>query len=231
MEKISWFSTPIEKGPVSRLVLERIKKAIIEKELKPGDYLPSEIELAHGFGVGKSSVREAVKMLEAMGVVEIKRGQGMMISNSSVENTVGILSFQLLIQQGTAEDIVDLRTMFEQSYTVMAIDKATDEDIESMERTISQLAENIAQGTQTLADDILFHQAILHATHNPYVELIGNTIMQLFYNSIQKSVLQTPELVLSDHNKILSAFKNKNYVEVKEHIASSLARWEPNISK
>ncbi len=229
MSDSNWLSDPVKKGPVSRLVLDRIKEALINQELKPGDFLPSELELAQKFGVGKSSVREAIKMLEAMGVIQIKRGQGMMICEIPVQNTVDTLAFQLLIHQGEVQDIVDVRTMFEIAYTIIAMDKADEEDLKKIEQSVKNLEQKIEQGVQTLEDDIDFHRSILYSTHNPYIERIGETIMQLFFNSIKKSVRNTPELVLSDHRKIFEAILQRDESAVRSAIQDSISRWKENI--
>ena len=73
------FGNSIDRSSVTLQLLERIKTALIRGELLPGDYLPFEAELTQTLGIGKSSVREAIKMLQAIGIVELKRGQGTMI--------------------------------------------------------------------------------------------------------------------------------------------------------
>jgi GntR family transcriptional repressor for pyruvate dehydrogenase complex len=225
----NWLTKPVEKGSVSRIVLERIKEALINKELKPGDYLPSESELAKGFSVGKSSIREAVKMLEAMGIVEIKRGQGTIIRERPDPDNVNSLVFQLLIQQGNIQDIIDLRAMFEIAYTTMAMEKATLEDKEKIESTITAFEMKIKSGSQDVHNDLAFHYAILNSTHNSYVIKIGETILQLFKTSIRKSVKQTPDWALNDHKKIFSAFCKKDEVEIRRTIMESLERWRQNL--
>ena len=74
-KKGGWL-TPVPKQSLSKMVVEKIKEGLISGALQPGDFLPSETELSESFGVGKSSVREAIKMLEALGVVEICNGIG-----------------------------------------------------------------------------------------------------------------------------------------------------------
>jgi GntR family transcriptional repressor for pyruvate dehydrogenase complex len=229
MSNNNWLAKPVAKGSVSRIVLERLKEALINKDLKPGDYLPSESELAKGFGVGKSSIREAVKMLEAMGVVEIKRGQGTIIRERSDPNNVNSLVFQLLIQHGNVQDIIDLRAMFEIAYTTMAMEKATLEDKEKIKLTITEFEEKIKSGLQDVQNDLAFHYAILNSTHNSYVIKIGETILQLFRTSIRRSVQQTPAWAVNDHKKIFEAFCKKDEVEIRHTIIESLEKWRGNL--
>ncbi len=224
-----WFSSPVNKGPVSKIVLEKIKQALINKEIKPGDYLPSEAELAKGFGVGKSSIREAIKMLEAMGVVEIKRGQGTMICDHPTNSDVDSLLFQFLIQKSGTEEIVELRAMFEIAYTIMAMQKASEEDLKEIEKTIIDFEEKINNNEQSFQDDLIFHYKILYSSHNPYVIKIGESILQLFQTSIKKSVTLTPQWALDDHKKIFEAMKNKDEKGIRDSINESLMRWKANL--
>jgi len=159
---------PVKTGSVSRLVLERIKKALINKELAPGDYLPSETELAKNLGVGKSSVREAVKMLEAMGVVEVKRGNGTIISNHTDRNSVNALIFQLILENGSKKDILDLRKMFETSYTVMAMNNANQGDIKKIKETIEEFEKKLNQVSRKLTMISIFIMQFLkvHTIHS-----------------------------------------------------------------
>lgn len=229
MENKEWFSKSLNKGPVSKIVLEKIKEALINKEIKPGDYLPSESELAKGFGVGKSSIREAIKMLEAMGIVKIIRGQGTMICDQPSSNNIDSLLFQFLIQKSEIEDVVELRAMFEIAYTKMAMEKASDEDYKKIEETIKVFENKINDSEQTFKDDLMFHYTVLYSTHNPYVIKIGESILQLFSNSIKKSVALTPKWALEDHKKIFEAMKTKNEQEISNCINASLKRWKNNL--
>ena len=195
----------------------------------PGDYLPSETELAKNLGVGKSSVREAVKMLEAMGVVEVKQGNGTIISDHPDRNSVNSLIFQLILENGSENDILDLRMMFETSYTIMAMKNVNHEDIEKIKITIDIFEANIEAGKQEVDDDLNFHYAILESTHNPFVIIIGDTILQLFKTSIYKSVHQMPDVALADHKRIFNAFCLKDEIEVTDAIAKSLEVWKNNL--
>ena len=91
---------PVRNKSLSKMVMESIKEVLIQKTLKPGDRLPTETELCESLGVGKSSVREAIKMLEVLGVVETHQGEGTYISEKIPENSLNPLVFQLLIDYG-----------------------------------------------------------------------------------------------------------------------------------
>ena len=171
---------PVGKDSVVSVVLTRIKEALLRKTLRPGDYLPSETELTKTFGVSKSSVREAVKMLQAMGVVEVRRGQGTRVRQHPGPDTISPLVFRLIMEAGYPDDLVELRLMFEPAFAVMAMERATDEDRDRIRQALERLERSVRSGSPTADDDIAFHLAILQATRNPLVIRIGETIFQLF---------------------------------------------------
>jgi GntR family transcriptional regulator, transcriptional repressor for pyruvate dehydrogenase complex len=225
MEKRGSLSTPIRNSSVLAMVLERIKEALINKELKPGDLLPSETELVTNLGVGKTSVREAIKMLQALGVVEVRQGYGTIIKEGAGEELVNPLVFQLLTQQGTNRDILDLRIMFEPAYAQMAMRNATEEDIKAIESEVVNLESKTKSGTQGAEDDLNFHRAILNSTHNPYVIKIGETVLKLFEASIRESVEKIPQTALHDHKEIFKAFCKKDEVELQKAVMNSFKGW------
>ncbi len=131
---------PVRNKSLSKMVMESIKEVLIQKTLKPGDRLPTETELCESLGVGKSSVREAIKMLEVLGVVETRQGEGTYIAKKIAETSVNPLVYQLLIDDGSVSDILELRRMFEPSYTLLALEKATDEDISRIQEVHSRFS-------------------------------------------------------------------------------------------
>ncbi len=219
-------TTPVGQSSVVDLVIERIKEAILAQELRPGDYLPTETELVANLGVSKTSVREAIKMLQAQGVVDVQRGRGTRISENISGGAIAPLIYQLLLARGAIQEIIDFRMMFEEAYTVMAMDRATSEDISRIASTVEDLELAIAENRQTVIEDLAFHMEILRSTHNPLVIRVGETIMELFKASIGYSVKHHPEIALRDHKKILEAFCQQNKPKLREVIQGSFEAWK-----
>lgn len=218
-------ATPLKKGSVVVQIIDRIKRALLNGEISPGDFLPSETELTRSLGVGKSSVREAVKMLQAMGIVEVRQGQGTMIREIPGNDYLDSMAFHLLLTRRLPQDVLDLRLMFEPAYTVMAMHRATDEDVGHIGAAVERLERAVRRGTQQAEDDLAFHQAILDATHNPLVVRIGETLMQLYESSIGTSMKLIPDIALADHRAIYEAFRAKDEAAVREAIVRSSERW------
>ncbi|MBI9095871.1 MAG: FadR family transcriptional regulator [Sphaerochaeta sp.] len=217
---------PIPKQSVSKTVMESIKKGIITGSIKPGEYLPSETELSERFGVGKSSVREAIKMLEALGYIEICKGNGSRVRTSVDSAIMNPLLFQLvLLNDGTQKELLEFRKTIEIAASIVAIDTVTQEDLHNLEQNIEKTRKLREVGQSTINEDYEFHQLIYESTHNQYLILIGKTIMELFYNSLEISNEQYGDRVLSDHERILEALKARDKKRIRIAIESSLKSW------
>lgn len=226
---VNSLTSPLNKDSVVFLVVERIKEALINKELKPGDYLPSGAELSKNLGVGNSSIREAIKMLQALGVLEIIRGRGTIIRKHPREDIINPLIFQLIMEEADTKDILDFRIMFEPGSTVMAMRRATEKDIKKIKKTVENFETEIKNGTQKADDDIAFHSAILQSTYNSFVIKIGETILQLYKASISKSMKNIPETALKDHKRILKAFCEKNEKNLRDAVMKSFDGWKKSL--
>lgn len=222
---------PLGKDSIVSVVLTRIKEALLRKTLKPGDYLPSETELTRTFGVSKSSVREAVKMLQAMGVVEVRRGQGTLVRTQPGAGYISPMIFQLLMESGYPDDLVELRLMFEPAYTVMAMRRATDEDLARIGKALERLEASVRSRTQVAEDDLAFHLAILRTTGNRLVVRIGETIFQLFEPSISISMQHIPERAVQDHRRIYEALCARDEARLREAVLQSYGGWKESLHR
>jgi GntR family transcriptional repressor for pyruvate dehydrogenase complex len=224
------FGDSMERSSVALQLLERIKSALIRGDLKPGDYLPSETELTQSLGIGKSSVREAIKMLQAIGIVEVKRGQGTVIRREPGAPLVDPMAFGMILARGMTRDVLEFRLMFEPAYTLQAMERATPEDHQRIQASIDAMEEAIRTGEQTSRHDIAFHRAILHSTHNPMTIRVGETLLQLIEAALETSMRSLPETALKDHKAIYKAFKAGDSAGIHAAIAVSSESWETNLT-
>lgn len=225
----SSLKTPSQRGSLVTYVVKKIEQALIRKEIKPGDFLPPEAVLASDLNVGKSSVREALKMLQAMGVVDIRQGQGTQIRTQLGERLINPLVFQLIIENSNPRDVAELRMMFEPAYTLLALENATQKDIDRIQEMHNRFKKAIGQGTETAEDDIGFHMAILKATHNQFVIRLGQTILELFKPAMIKSLKGNPEAALHDHSQILEAFLSRDREKINQVIIKSFDNWRTGL--
>ena len=159
---------------LSHLVLQNIQNSIRDGEFKPGECLPSERELAERYGVGKSSIREAVKMLQVLGVVESSQGRGTYLRESLGPQIFRPLLLDMMLQRSSAEELYEFRVIFDIAALKLAITKATEDEKHALREKLHEyrtLLENHLPAADQADQD--FHKIILNATRNQFIIKMG----------------------------------------------------------
>ena len=218
----------IQQPTVVDQIIETIKSALINGDLVPGQQLPSEPELARQLGVGRSAVREALKVLQAIGVLVSVRGSGTYIAEEPSERLLNPLSFAIMLGTDVSSELIELRVMIQIGYCELAASQATDDDWEQIEQAATAI-ETSFEDKQTSHEelarlDLKFHYAILDATHNPLVQKIGRTVEELFFQSI-RDTFKEPENVqqaIRAHRSIIKALHSQDLIQIRTAIVDSL---------
>jgi GntR family transcriptional repressor for pyruvate dehydrogenase complex len=218
------------KEKITDQVLAQIKDALRRQELKPGDRLPGASELAAKMGVGISSVREAIKMLESLGAVEARQGEGTFVCSTIREGVANAFEIQFLLLPQTAEYLVQFREIYETAYTTLALKNAGPEDLARVEAVVLAQEEKVkAAGPQSLVeaqDELDFHRSVLYCTRNPYVIKIGEVSLELFFDVVQHQ-LEPLKLckAVKDHREIYEALLHKTPERLQEVFNRSFTNW------
>ncbi|OEV11715.1 GntR family transcriptional regulator [Streptomyces nanshensis] len=159
-------------------VVDRIKEYILLGRLAPGDPMPTENELSERLGVSRSRVREAMKTLSALDIVEVRHGYGTYVGRLSLTAMVESLAFRGLLNaqddQDVMADLIDVRQLVETSLAELVVDQAEPEVLESLRRLTATMHEKAARGEEFLAEDREFHLLLMRATGNALaVQLTG----------------------------------------------------------
>lgn len=214
-------------------VIDRFKELLYSGELKTGDRLPNETELANSFGASRGSIREAVKMLVSLGVLQVKWGAGTYIASSISENVFDHKMFQLLMGKKDRENLLELRDVMESGIAQLAAAKASKKDLEIINRQHKAMERMILDGEtdpEILARaDADFHASLAKAIHNPLLEKIYDFAMELYYPAIvkthsnrsTKNILQTPQI----HQEIVEAVTKRDGVAAAKAARDSLKVW------
>ena len=169
-------------------VVEKIKSLLIEKRLNPGDMIPSETILSEQLGVSRGSIREAMKVLSAYGIIDIRRGAGTFISDSSNKKIFDPLLFKILVSNADYTELIEIREMMEKGVVNLIIKNSSDEDIELLKSCMKEFddAENLEPKDRSKADeiDLKYHRLMGQLTHNHIVENIYNFVVDLFAPTI-----------------------------------------------
>ncbi|BCS98100.1 GntR family transcriptional regulator [Desulfoluna limicola] len=218
---------PIKPKRVSDQVFEQIRELIFRGELKPGDKIMPERELMKELGVSRNSVREALNKLVAMGLVDQRQGQGTFVRELGSVRDNPIMDL-MSSHNATITDLLEVRMGLECNGAALAAEKATLEDIRTMEKSIATMETAISEGRVGTDEDAHFHMAIAHATRNPLqVHMMKFFYDFIFYgiNESLKRFFDMPtrtEVILSQHRQILSAIEQRKsgdaYAAMAEHI-------------
>lgn len=193
-------------------VAEQIQQLVAKGTLKPGDHLPAERELASQLGVSRSSLRDAIRTLEVMGLLESHHGKGTVIRDLSTDALVVPLASVLLRRRGLVAELLDVRRMIEPALAARAAVNARDEEIAQLEDILKRQREKMRRGEETIAEDSEFHRAIALAARNSVVLRVLDILMDLLRESRTRS-LQVPgrrERSYEGHLRILRAIKRRD---------------------
>jgi len=202
---------PVRRTKVYAEVASQIHRLIAQGRLEPGDRLPPERELAEMFGVSRTSVRDAIRVLEMRGLVEPRHGEGTVVKQIPIDAIVGPLADALAASKDLTADLFDMRRMLEPPLARVAALRATDEDITAMENILARQAERVRAGGIAIEEDNAFHYRIATAAKNQVVLRLMDVVMDLLRESRARS-LQGPgraERSLDGHRRILSAIRDR----------------------
>jgi len=214
-------------------VLNVFKEALITGRLKPGDRIPSEMELSRSLSMSRGSVREAMKILDAFGIVEIRRGDGTYIAKSDHKVVFDPLLFSLILSNANVKELVELRELMEFAIVKLIIEHAGDTELKSIEEKTLQMEELIEKfgeiGVDELVQsDLAFHRAMGDAAQNGLVKKIYSFVMDFFEPSIRitHEKERGGRKALFHHQKIYEALKNRNVEEAIEAVEDSIVAWK-----
>jgi GntR family transcriptional regulator, transcriptional repressor for pyruvate dehydrogenase complex len=157
---------PIAKVSIPDVIVARLTEFILQSGLRVGDKLPSEREIMVRLSVGRSTLREAIKVLRAMGIVEVSVGEGMFVGRGDTSVLTQPLSWSVLMSGTGAHDIMESRRIIEVQLAGLAAERASDEEIATIGEELERLKDSIERGLPGSIIDIDFHLSIARAAGN-----------------------------------------------------------------
>ncbi len=196
---------------LSQSVADNILSMItIEKRFSVGDKLPNEIELSQELNVSRTTLREAIRILVAYDILEIRRGRGTYVTEKALKQPQDFE--QLSAIKVNAKDLYEMRLIFEPEAAYLAAVRGTDAEIKRILDYGRRIEEEIRTGGDRTKEEQLFHKAIAQATHNEFM----NKLMPILYQAISKGVVlssQSEKAVndtIIDHRMIMDFLEQRN---------------------
>jgi len=190
---------------IPEVVLEQIQRLIAQGKLRPGDHLPSEMELAERFGVGRSSIREAMRVLQLVGVVEVIQGKGTFVREPGILPLM--VDWSRIAEMGIIAEVMEARQFMEVLLAQLAAERATDEDVEALRVALARSQDSLGNIDNSVEAGVNFHLALADAGHNQVLALMYRTIRDLYLETARRTRI-TPEVAsdrFHDHERLLQA--------------------------
>ena len=228
---------PIRKTRIPEEIADRIRRLILDGAFARGRALPSERVLARRFRVSRGSVRDALRMLEMLGLVEMRHGQGTFPRELSVDRLVTPLAAVLRYRPDLQDELMDVRRMFEPAVARVAALRGTEADVAALESILNRQRRKLKTGQSPLVEDTAFHAALSRATRNRVIVHIMETLNNLLVESRRMTLKQKgrPERSLLGHEAIVAAIRRRDADAaahaMREHIdrIADLLQAEPRV--
>jgi GntR family transcriptional repressor for pyruvate dehydrogenase complex len=200
---------PLKKTRLPEEIADRIRTLILDGTYTAGRPLPGERDLAKRFGVGRGSVRDAFRVLETIGLIETRHGQGTFPRELDVDRLVVPLASVLTHRSDLEDELLDVRRMFEPAVARAAALRATPDDVAALERIIEAQRRKAKGGRSTIAEDTAFHAALARATRNRVLEQLMETLNALLVESRTLTLRQKgrPERSIRGHENVVAALR------------------------
>jgi GntR family transcriptional regulator, transcriptional repressor for pyruvate dehydrogenase complex len=197
--------------------------------LKPGDRIPSEKQLCEQLGVGRTSVREALRSLSVIGILESRAGSGTFVVTNSARHVERTFQWGVLLDPRLVDNLIETRLMLESQTAFLAASRATATDLKALERSIEGMEASLTDWKSFLQHDLRFHLRIAHAARNSILESLLTTIRghlhSWLHETLALSTVDRPTLSNDQHRRILRTLESHDAEAARSameaHIISS----------
>ena len=215
---------PIARATLPQEIVKALTDLIMKGAWKPGDMIPSEKELALRFQVGRSTIREAVKSLAVLGVLEARAGEGSFVREATSELLSGAFRWGLLLGERNLDDLVDVRVLVEVECTRRAAERSGTEIADLLSLSLDEMRGSGTDHQAFMESDTRFHLVIARAAQNPIFENIGSTIQSMARIWYPKTyyIPETKGLTIEEHLAIADAIAHHDAPAAAEAMRSHL---------
>lgn len=192
-------------------IAEQLHDHIVEAQLRPGDRLPPEREMAKRLGVSRTSLAQALVALEVLGVISVRHGDGAVVVDSATERQV---VSALRARSERLPEIIDARAALEVKLAALAAERRTTTDLAAIDAAVDAMAADISSGGRGVTGDELFHAAVTAAGHSALLSRMMAEISELIRESRLESLTQhgRPPASLAGHRRIARAIRDRDPV-------------------
>ncbi len=222
-----------QRSNLSEQIAERIISMIKEQQLKPGDLLPPERELAETMGVSRPSLREALRALSIMNIIENRQGSGTYVASLEPERLIEHLDVVFSLDDSTFQELFEARRIIEVGIAGLSADMCKPEDETELNSIHLKSVESVNDSKTFMDCDLELHHKILQITRNPILSLFMRSVTKLSIMS-RKRTNEYPDVrqqTVLDHSKIIQAIISHNSEEAKNAMKEHLDHVEKKLDE
>jgi GntR family transcriptional repressor for pyruvate dehydrogenase complex len=226
---------PVERRKVYEQVAEQLLGQIVARRLTPGDVLPPERELTESFGVGRSSIREALRMLESQGVISAVNGGSFVVAEAAGPLNSSLRLMFTLDDRAGMHDLFELRRILEVEAAALAAERHAPHHLTEMDSAVEEMASALGDngGDRFIDADLRFHLAVSEASGNRLVfhsmqavrDVVRRALMTVFV------IPQSPESAVVEHRAIRAAIATGDSALARREMTNHLVRVEADVEK
>ncbi len=208
-------------------MVNRLKDLVRERHLAPGDRLPAERELARELGVSRPTLREALRTLSLLGVLETRRGSGTSVSDTGANVLKAPFEFLLLLERPALYDLYEVRELLEVHLAGRAAERRTEADLAALDAALAAMRAALASGdtAAVTAPNVAFHEAVAAAAHLPLLERIQNSLRDGVYACIEatRPAVRDWEASYNVHARIVDAIRRGSATDARRAMTVHMA--------
>jgi DNA-binding FadR family transcriptional regulator len=228
--------TTISSNRMSEAIVQQIRTLIRTNRLRPGDRLPSERELCERLGVSRVTVREALRVLEAGGLVEIRVGArgGAFVTTPSSDRLGAGLADLINLAPITSLDVTEARLIFELGMIPTVIERATEQDIEELRAMTKAHLEAFRRGDYTMAMSAEFHNRVAACAHNAAIEMLVHSFHGPLLMSLREAATAAPlmgQRGTVEHRDFVEAVAERDAERATEIMRKHVSRTARRLSR
>ncbi|MCK5006729.1 MAG: FadR family transcriptional regulator [Spirochaetales bacterium] len=202
-------------------VVHKIRRFILDNELQPGDRLPTHKVLSEHLDIGIRMLREGLSVLAQHGLVETRRKGGTLIKAPSIDELSDPIRWHLETTGYSVEDLIQARAAVESAVAAIAAERRTARDLLVILDELERMKASTMQEKKEGGLDQAFHIAVLRATHNPVMDILGEFIVGQFRHKVPAQILATKvrlDEVIKEHEMIYQAIERQDADEARKHM-------------
>jgi DNA-binding FadR family transcriptional regulator len=204
--------------PLSKFIQDKIKAYIRDNALRPGDKLPTEAELAAELGASRTAVREALRGLETLGIIDVQKGSGRYLRKVAFSEVIADLAYNLEVSSANLADLLEIRMVLETQFVGEAVAALTEAEHGQLAAILEKMKGKMEAGRSFAEEDMAFHLTLFSKVDNQLFKDLLDTFWKLFITALPEE-LQLPtfrDTILQHHVDLLQAVQAKDIRRARE---------------